>query len=75
MRFEGAGSGESYRHCPDLYCCWIVFLHQYLSIQEHCVPKVDPIVSFLVEERIVCRGSVLFMYSSQEGIKPYSRNS
>lgn len=33
------------------------FLQEYLSVQDHCTPKADPIFSFFfVEETIVYRG-------------------
>lgn len=49
-----------------------VFLHKYLSIQEHYIPKAESIVSFIAEE--LCAGGwFFFTYTSQKGIRPYSR--
>lgn len=42
-----------------IYIVGLHFLQENLSVQDHCIPKGDPIFSFLAEETIVCRGCVL----------------
>lgn len=32
------------------------FLQEYLSVQDHCIPKADPIFFFFAEETVVYKG-------------------
>lgn len=50
------------------------FLQEYLSVQDHCTPKADPTFSFFLwKKQLFTEVELLFMCSSQEGIRPHSR--
>lgn len=74
MRYEGTGSGES-EGIVLISAVGLHFLQEYLSVQDHCTPKADPIFPFffLWKKQLFTEVELLFMCSSQEGIRPHSR--